>query len=296
MEIGGEVAALDPEAAKAELTKRNIELTGDAFTQAAANGQDDVVGLFLAAGFSPDSTNKYSYTPLMFAAGRGQASTVEMLVAHKATVDAVSRDNMTALMSAAAEGRRCRSCNSCSITAPNINAKRGDDTTALIWAASNGKAEMVSFLVSKGAEIEAKDRLGATALIEAALNPTQEDANGQTLAAVEKLLAAGANVHATARDGETALMTAATKGEDGIVEKLLDAGAEVNAVDVDGQSALMHTAIQKAAPATTRLLLKRGAKVNLQSKDGSTALMFAARRKMPGVLKCPSWRAGPTLI
>ena len=58
-------------------------------------------------------------------------------------------------------------------------------------------------------------------------------------AAVQALLDAGADIHATNNRGETALRIAAFWGETATVQALLDASADVNATDNAGETALM---------------------------------------------------------
>ena len=54
------------------------------------------------------------------------------------------------------------------------------------------------------------------------------------------MLQAGANVKVKAKDGQTALMHAARKGDAEIVSTLLQAGADVHVKGNNGQTALMH--------------------------------------------------------
>ena len=61
-------------------------------------------------------------------------------------------------------------------------------------------------------------------------------------AAVAKALREGANPNARDKDGQTALIRAATKGKADSVAVLLRAGADVNAQDEWGRTALMHAA------------------------------------------------------
>ena len=74
----------------------------------------------------------------------------------------------------------------------------------LIKAASDGNADAVQALLAKGADIDAKDDLGRTALIVAS-------EHGH-LDAVQTLLAKGADVNAKANTGFTALMAACVMG------------------------------------------------------------------------------------
>jgi ankyrin repeat protein len=80
----------------------------------------------------------------------------------------------------------------------NVDAKDENGVTALMWAAGNGNTELMKLLLDKGANINAKDKDGHTALDRA-------KANGQTKAA--KLLRETASAQGkpnTAPAGSTA--------------------------------------------------------------------------------------------
>ena len=86
----------------------------------------------------------------------------------------------------------------------NLEATDEDGATALMGAAYNGQTEAVKVLVQAGANLEATDSYVRTALMLAAENVTTE--------AVSALVQAGANLVATDEDGMTALMLAARFG------------------------------------------------------------------------------------
>jgi uncharacterized protein len=104
-------------------------------------------------------------------------------------------------------------------------------------------------------------------------------------AAVERLLAAGADVNARNDYGSTPLSEAAVVGSAQVIARLLKAGADVEAANADGMTALMIIARTSNVEAA-RLLLKRGAKVNTREKwRGQTALMWAAAEAQPAMVK-----------
>jgi ankyrin repeat protein len=76
----------------------------------------------------------------------------------------------------------------------------------------------VKALIAAGANVNAKDRFGETALMFAA-------AVTRNIRIVKLLIADGADVHAKTEDGDTALIIAAKRGHTGIVELLKKAGA-----------------------------------------------------------------------
>lgn len=101
------------------------------------------------------------------------------------------------------------------------------------------------------------------------LDLDQDLINAMTVEETDRLIKAGANVNATDRDGETALMKASTVEQ---TKLLIEAGADTNATsDYDGDTALMFANTHEQ----TRLLLESKAYVNARNFNGKTALMLA---------------------
>jgi uncharacterized protein len=96
----------------------------------------------------------------------------------------------------------------------------------------------VLYLLSRGANLNARDRYGNTALIAASCEcavATMNDAYD----AVKLLLEKGADVNAHSNDGTTALMNAAGGfGGSAIVKLLLEHGADPRARDAQRKTAL----------------------------------------------------------
>jgi ankyrin repeat protein len=144
--------------------------------------------------------------------------------------------------------------------ASNVNA--ACKATALITACTYGRVEASQVLLDKGAEVNAKDADGWTALMWAS-----------SVGVVDVLLRRGANVNARTTQGETALMIRAySRYSVQIVRLLLDNGADVNAKDsVRGNTALIR-ACSSGNIEVVRMLLEKGADLNAQAMDGRTAL------------------------
>ena len=88
----------------------------------------------------------------------------------------------------------------------DVNAVQGDGMSALHWAAMNGNAELVRFLVEHDAELEGTTRLGA-------YRPVHLAAKGGHAAALSALVEAGADVGAgTSSGGALPLHMAASAG------------------------------------------------------------------------------------
>jgi uncharacterized protein len=147
-------------------------------------------------------------------------------------------------------------------------------------AAMRGDRNAVTSLLKDGADIDGAQGDGSTALHWAAFNDDLET--------TKALLAAGANVKVTTREGGiTPLFMACTNGNAAIIDALLKAGADANSLKANGTTALMLAAAS-GNPQAVNLLLDRGAKVNAkESVHGQTALMFAAalnRDEVVGIL------------
>ena len=109
---------------------------------------------------------------------------------------------------------------------------KGDDHgwTALMYASQEGKAEIVEYLISRGANVDGRAEDGNTALMSACRQAWPE--------IVQILLGHGANPNHRNDLGWTALMAASTWGDVSIVEMLLKAGADKSKRNCYGRTAL----------------------------------------------------------
>jgi ankyrin repeat protein len=158
---------------------------------------------------------------------------------------------------------------------PNARDRLG--TTPLMHAAVYGDLASMALLISRGANVNATNRQGATPLLRAAFNPEK----------IALLLEHGANVNASSAFGATALMLSARSADSYKgVELLLEHGADPNATNKFGATALM-AAVAGGDCRSVELLLRHGANVNAAPADdrqgfrfggGRTPLMWAAYR------------------
>ena len=135
----------------------------------------------------------------------------------------------------------------------DVNAAQGDGMTALHWAAEAGDVEMVGILLYAGAHVRGVTRLGD-------YTPLHLASKAGTHQVVARLLEAGADPSAYTTTGEvTPLHFAAASGSAASVEILLDHGAVVNVREsVLGQTPLMLAAGRDRVEAV-RVLLENGA-------------------------------------
>ena len=145
-------------------------------------------------------------------------------------------------------------------------------------AAMRGDVETVRSLVKEGADVNAAQGDGMTALHWAALNGNAR--------LVELLIYAGGNVGALTRLGAyTPLHLASEEGHAVVVEALLAAGADPNAVTSTGAVTPLHFAAGFGGVEAISALVAAGANVNAgETQWGHTPLMFAAQRNRPAAI------------
>jgi ankyrin repeat protein len=137
----------------------------------------------------------------------------------------------------------------------------------LARAASGGEIEIVALLLDKGAPIDARDLDGSTALFKAA--------ETGRLPMVRFLMERGADINLPGRNGITPLSAAAYMGSVPIVELLIEKGADPKVIDNTQKAAIVYAAGRGFFP-VVRLLLDHGVDVNAKYGNDLTALMWTA--------------------
>lgn len=160
--------------------------------------------------------------------------------------------------------------------------------TPLHCAAGGSQADIIDYLVSRGAQLEARDEYGRTPLHWAAHRGEPE--------AVKRLITLGADVNARDEDGNTPLHRAVKvsrfdwddnppsrterKRRIRTVKLLVDAGSDVNArndsVGHRDDETPLHLAAESNLPRIIDYLVRQGADVEARNFDGKTPLLTAA--------------------
>lgn len=200
----------------ASATTNNHELVRvltRALLDAADMGHTEVVDIFLDSGYvSVDAVDACGNTALIKAAFWGDLDTVKTLLGRKANIEAQDAEGCTALMAAAVRGGPEIEHLLLEYGA-NLEAKDKEGNTALILAAKySHKAENVTDLLNRRANIEAVNEDGCTPLHEAAISGRVE--------IVQALLEGGASIDVKTKTGKTALCLAARKGHKDCIKLL----------------------------------------------------------------------------
>ena len=152
----------------------------------------------------------------------------------------------------------------------NTEARDEHGVTPLMWVTGYADIEVIKTLLNHGAKATAENNYGDTVLMEAVRN--------ENPLVTELLLQKGAGPTINAQNelyGDTALMNAAFRGNAETVKFLLKYGALVNLKNYAGETPLMK-AIEN--PEILQILLSNGADVNAVSNRGDTALSMAIQR------------------
>ena len=215
--------------------------TKQEFFSEIASGHLDKVREALSA--DPDlvnARNESGISVVLFSLYNGRNEIVRLLIDRGARLD---------LFEAAASGTQERVEQQLHKDPGAINSYSADGWTALHLAVFFGRVNIVHFLLSKGANIDAPSNNDqfVTPLHSALANP-HNSAVGQLL------IGAGANLNATQARGYTPLHYAALNGLDQVVRSLIAHGADASVRDHKGKTAY-ELAIE-SGKASTAILLK----------------------------------------
>ncbi len=155
----------------------------------------------------------------------------------------------------------------------DVNAAQGDGMTALHHAAMRGDDEMVGVLLYAGANVHATSRLGG-------YTPLHLASQRGHATVIERLVAGGANPNNPTATGTTPLMFASASGHVQAVKQLLAHGADVNATErANEQTALMFAAAADR-PEVVTVLLEVGANAAATSKVTDLSVLVSPEESL----------------
>ncbi|GFU39754.1 ankyrin repeat and KH domain-containing protein 1 [Nephila pilipes] len=247
-----------------------VNMPADSFesplTLAACGGHVELAMLLLDRGANIEEVNDEGYTPLMEAAREGHEEMVALLLSQGADINAQTEETQeTALTLACCGGF---------LEVADFLIKAGADielgaSTPLMEAAQEGHIELVRYLISQGANVNATTATGDTAL-------TYACENGHTDVA-DLLLQAYAKLEHESEGGRTPLMKAARAGHLCTVQFLISKGANINKQTTNNDHTPLSLACAGGHIAVVELLLGHGADPTHKLKDNSTMLIEAAK-------------------
>jgi len=171
-----------------------------------------MVEFLIAKGADVNQRDRDGWTPIMTAAYLDKADEVKILAAHGADPNARSAQDLTALGVATQYGKNDAALALLEVGADADKPVGAGGYTPLMLATANHAEPLVSALLKKGVDVNAKNSGGVTALMIAAANGRAD--------MVQVLVRAGASVTAQNERGETALSIARAKGDEKVIQLL----------------------------------------------------------------------------
>ncbi len=285
----------------AEINAKDDWDGGTPLHKATAQGHRDVAEILVANGADLEAKDDEGETPLHKTLLGGYKNVVELLLAKGADVNARGQFGWRPL-DLAIWGDYLLYADRLLETKYGVTELRYTDGVSeeLNQLREDLRIETVRLLISGGADINAQDDFGCTALhdavfydlpdivkllLESGANPNIRDKeSGSTpldkaisdgyADIVELLLLYGADANARDRNGQTPLHEAAWENQGDIAELLIAKGANVNATDRNGDTPA-HVAALNEHRGLYELLIAKGANANAKNKQGKTPAGYA---------------------
>jgi ankyrin repeat protein len=267
----------------------------------------------LDAGADLESREEHGFTALMLSLDSiDLLPTTTLLIQRGADVNARDSSGNTPLMVGAVGGNLAQ-LKLLLKHGARINDSNGQDLTAVMIAVEKRDREAVRELVKAGADFQAKDFAGHSALTRAVWagdagmlevfrtatpagrdftdlvrrekqeHDVVESTSANDATRVRQFLDAGASAESRAPDGHPLLQIAAIRGESSLVKLLLDHRANANSHGPSGATALMLASARGDAE-IVRLLISAGARLDDRDDEGRPALIYALTTRQPGIV------------
>lgn len=135
-----------------------------ALMEASEKDHIDIVKILLVAGADPDVENDNGVTALWMASSNGLAEVSELLLPLTKNIDAREKYNKSTPLINMARWGKVSTVKALLDKGADMNAQDTQGWTALMWAAKDNYQDIVNLLLGKGADFKIKNRFGNTAL------------------------------------------------------------------------------------------------------------------------------------
>jgi len=258
-----------------------------------------IVDALLRAGARPGTANDNGATPLHLACINRNGTIVEKLLKAGAAANAALLNGETVLMTCARTGTT-QGVRSLLLHRADVNAKEtSHDQTALMWAAAQGRSDVVRLLIEAGADVRVRSRIYPQFVVgedtqragreeltytvrAGGMTPLLFAARGGDAESVRLLVRAGSDPSERRADGASALIMATYSGRTEAAVALLDVGADSN--DAETGFTALHAAVLKSDLAVVNALLAHGANPNARMTKGTPKRRDAEDFNLPATL------------
>jgi ankyrin repeat protein len=265
----------------------------NALMWAAAEGHSDIVDLLIQSGANVKTASDGGFTALVFATQKGNANVVTNLIAAGADPNHTLPGGLSVLQVGVLAGKTPAAAVLMDHGA-NVNVADKTGTTPLHTAAQAGNLELVTKLLEKQADPNARTARIAPGAAAAAggggalfrsggeQTPLLLAARANKASVMRALVAAGADPKLKTQDGSTLLMAAANSGHVEAVKYAYELAPDINAVNSQ-KSTVIHQAVTGSLQNSTQpevckviqFLADKGAALDELDGRGRTPITIA---------------------
>lgn len=236
-----------------------------ALQTAARRGYSDLIPLLLAAGANPINNDDTGKDAIVAAIEEGRSDVARTLIDHVLRDRRFSGTPMDRHLLAAIQYEDMALAEYLLPHATNLDATDDQQRNALWFAARAGHEGLVEKLLNRGVPTQQADELGRTPFIMAINSGCLDCAS---------LLLRKSDIDWQTKNGNTALMMIANRGDPLLTAWLLKNNADVNLRNQRGNTAIME-AVNANAPGVVSLLVEADANVTRKNRFGYSAIDFA---------------------
>ena len=216
-----------------------------------------------------------------------QQELIQHFLATGVDVNQADEEGNTVFMNAAASNREVAILDLLAPKVKNMNQANEKGATALSLAVRGNSAEVVDYLIGKGADVKVVDKSGenlGSYLIQSYRGEARGDAGAQAAdqfqAKMQALSQKGLDLKAPQKNGNTLYHLAVAKNDLSLLKKLEPLSLDVNARNKEGMTALHKAAMVSKDDSILKYLLSIGAKKEIPTGFQETAFDLASENEL----------------